>query len=242
VALPFFSAAGAGVRSSRTVHVLLAAAENDASALETVLYVAQVVLIATGLASVVLVPVRMFTRVPRIEMRSVPWQGSGPTPWTFAQVEARNRPLARWLAWAFSRDTAFDCTAEFEFRRNGDLVLGLIQGRWSDRPEPYNHQADVATGRTFAVYAPDIAVESKRWTLPPTRRYFGVAVAVLRQDGTAHAWGAESYAFPEWRNPEWEIMRGEYEVTVRISWADRSEERRFRLRYTSGDFAAFRLL
>ena len=149
------------------LHVLLAATQDDTSVLEQVLYVAQVVLIVTGVVSVVALPVRMLTRAPRIEMRSAPWQGSGPTPWTFAQVEVRNRPLTRWLAWAFSRDTAFDCTAELEFRRGGELLLGPIPGRWSDRPEPYNHQADVTTGRVYALYAPDIAVESKRWTLPP---------------------------------------------------------------------------
>lgn len=75
------------------------------------MYFAQSVLVISGLVSLIALPIRWIARAPSIEIRSVPWQGAGPTLWTFAQVEVRNRPVSRWLSWAFTRNTAFDSTS-----------------------------------------------------------------------------------------------------------------------------------
>jgi hypothetical protein len=69
-----------------------------------------------------------------------------------------------------------------------------------------------------------------------------VAVAVLKVDGKAFAWGAESYAYPGWENPEWSLLRGEYEVTIRAEAAGVNATKRFKLNNTLGDFAKFDLV
>jgi hypothetical protein len=213
----------------------------DTSVLDYVLYVAQVVLIVAGLAGLILTPIRALLRVPKIVFSPIPWQGSGPVPWTFATVEIHNKPLPPRVAWLISRETALDCTAEVEFRRRGELVVGPVAARWNDRLEPLRLQPAGEGTTWFAVYAPELVPETERRDLPPSTRGSSVAVAILRDDGTASAWGARSYGFRDWRNPEWELSRGEYEVTIRVAFADHSAESTYRLPFTKSDFAAFRL-
>jgi hypothetical protein len=90
-----------------------------------------------------------------------------------------------------------------------------------------------------AQFDPTILPQTVRFDVPSTQDGQEVAIAVLRQDGTAHAWGAESYAFPEWKNPAWELKGQIYEVTVSARASGISKSRRFHLDNLVPDFARF---
>lgn len=91
----------------------------------------------------------------------------------------------------------------------------------------------------IGILDPTLIPASQVYDLPSGGRWEEVAVAVLR-DGEAHGWGAESYRF-NWRNPDWRLERGVYDVEVRVDWQGKSKARRFRLEYLSDDLPSFRL-
>jgi hypothetical protein len=166
-----------------------------------------------------------------------------PVPWHFAIVDVRNAAPSRWVPF-LARETAFDSEVSIQFFRRAEAVTEVIPARWSDRPEPIDHQlATDAQGQPFiaAVFAPNLVPDSRRLDLPAGGRRQEVAVAVLR-DGEAYGWGAESYAFPFWRNPDWRLSeRAEYEVVLTIQWAGGTAAERLRLPYLSDEMGAFRL-
>lgn len=222
------------------VATLLLAAADDPSAVDHALEVAQVVLIAAGLAGIILAPFRIILRRPKVEIRPRVWKGGGAETWTFAAVEARNRPLPSWLSWLFTRETAYGCHISIEFLRGNQTVIEAFAGRWSDRPEPI--RVDPLPDGTFRfVPALELLPGSRVFDLPPTWRWHEVAVAVLRTDGTAHAWGAESYFSPEWRRPDWELDQARYEIALDVTWADQRTKALFELKFTSTDFADFQV-
>jgi hypothetical protein len=91
-------------------------------------------------------------------------------------------------------------------------------------------------------YDETLVPQTLRMDVPASDVGQEVAVAVLRSDGTAHAWGAESYAFPNWKNPNWDLKRKVYEVTVRVRASGLTASRRFRLDNLASDFAKFSAL
>lgn len=168
---------------------------------------------------------------------------SNPVAWTFATVWVRVEPLPRGIKAILVRESATGATATVEFRQSGRRVLPEVAARWSSQREPV--EADV---KGFVAGQPIIEFKYTPEALPRTNvhdltpgRWEEVAVAVLRDDGEAYAFGAESYAFPEWRRPEWKLERGEYEVTLRIESAGPSATKRFRLDNLTADFNRFRL-
>jgi hypothetical protein len=78
-----------------------------------------------------------------------------------------------------------------------------------------------------------------RLDLPVSAHGEEVAIAVQRADGSASAFGAESYAFPGWQNPAWELKRQVYEITVRVRASGLETSCRFRLDNLALDFATF---
>jgi hypothetical protein len=57
---------------------------------------------------------------------------------------------------------------------------------------------------------------------------------VLR-DGEVYAFSAESYAYPDWRRPEWRLEPGDWEVDVTAASASATATKRFRVRITPDD-------
>lgn len=202
--------------------------------------VIRIVLEVLGAMALVLGPVIAALRGPRVQIRETPWAPASPVPWTFATVGIRNAPPPRWIPF-LARETALACRATIQFYRRGEAVTSPIAGRWSDRPEPIRAElVDPATGQVIGMLAPDLIPESQVYDLVAGGRWEEVAVAVLR-DGEAYAWGAESYGFPNWRNPEWKLERGEYDVTVSAAASGKTWTRRFRLSYLSNRMNEFRL-
>jgi hypothetical protein len=162
--------------------------------------------------------------------------------WTFATVYIRVRPLARGLRSILTRQSATGCTATIEFRQQGDLVLPEIPARWSSRREPLEPQIVTSGGNPQLVfkYVPGDVPQTKTLDLAPGQ-WEEVAVAIQRQDGTASAFGAESYAAPDWRYLGWDLKQGVYDVTVRVESSGISASRRFKLDNLKPDFARFRL-
>lgn len=85
-------------------------------------------------------------------------------------------------------------------------------------------------------------------TLDPPQQDVGVsqdgeevAVAILRE-GEAFAFSTESYTYPEFGKPEWQLTRPTtYYVIVRVRGYNVDQQQAFELPYLDGNFANFRL-
>jgi hypothetical protein len=205
---------------------------------------------------------------PRVEITPSRFVPSEPVPWTFAAVCVFNRPgMPRAFGW-LARRSAEGCGVTLEFRLAGraDLALPPVAARWSSRPEPASSPIIIpdpganafsvlaasasvgasAVGKEAGViiarlFDPARAVESRRWDVAAGAKGEEVAVAVLKADGRAFAWGAESQRYPDWANPDWELERGTYEVTVHVEGSGISASRTFKLEFLSADFSTFEL-
>lgn len=185
-------------------------------------------------------------RRPRIEIRTRPWRPRDPVPWAFAVIDVRNAASPRWIPF-LTRETAFGCEIAIQFFRNSEAATEPIAARWSDRPEPIRYQivdsgvlgAPPGTAVRIGVLAPDLVPPSKTYDLPAGGRWQEVAVAVLR-DKEAYGWGADSYAY-DWKNPNWKLDRGVYDVRLTIQWNGGSMEKRFALPFLSTDIGGFEL-
>lgn len=213
--------------------------------METAVSIVRIALEALGAIGLVLGPILAVLRRAKLEIRAKDWYG--PVPWRFAAVDIRNAPPPRWIP-LVSREAALGCRVTMRFYRQGEPVTPPIPGRWSDRPEPIRHElidpttlgAPPGPPIMIGILDPALIPQSHVYDLPAGGRWEEVAVAVLR-DGEAYGWGGESYRYPNWRNPNWHLQRGVYDVEVRVEWQGRSTARRFRLEYLSDDPGAFRL-
>ncbi len=199
---------------------------------------------------------------PRLEAKvEGHWLGRTPTPWTFAHVWIRNRPLPPIIRGVLVRESATACTATVEFSKGGERVLPEIPARWSSRPEPTKVElepltegpAASAAGTGAAVmagtpevhqnvivrYEPSMVPQSLTNDLAPGR-WEEVAVAILFDDGEAFAWGAESYAAGG-RRTDWRLDRGEYNVAIRVESSGLRKTLRFKLDNLAADFSRFGL-
>ncbi|HVP75824.1 MAG TPA: hypothetical protein VMS63_07365 [Gaiellaceae bacterium] len=211
-----------------------------------------------ALAALLLTFALEWLKRPRLTVDASLFRPGGPTQWTFATVEVRNDPSMPWPFRMFlSRQSADACEVALEFRRSGEPALALppIQGRWSSQPEPIRREPivlpqdlrergspDSPQGpliQLIPAFDPAMAQASRRMDVAAADRGEQVAIAVLRHDGTAFAWGAESYAFPGWQNPDWQLDRGTYDVTVRVRGSGVEVAKAFELPFLSGNFAAF---
>lgn len=183
---------------------------------------------------------------PRLEIRAKRWTADGPVPWHFACVEIVNQPLSRWFGSLLTRASAAGCTVAIEFRRVGsdELALPPLVGRWSGQPEPLRVEPikDAAGAvELIQMVDPTLIPAAARIDVAPGTQGEEVAVAVLRNDGHAYGWSTTSYLHPEWRNPEWELDRGEYDVLVRAEAGGVMASTTLRLSFLTSSFGAFKL-
>lgn len=208
--------------------------------------------IGLGAAALLLTFVLEWLRLPRIQIKAERWGPAGKHDWTFAVVHVRNKPLPRWLP--FTRASADGCRAMIEFRRGGDkdLYIREVPGRWSGTPQPVREEhvqppeelkSLLPEGAVLAVtkFDAQLVPQTLTFDLPAASRWEEIAIAVLHRDGEAHAFGAESYAFgPLWKNPDWKLERGVYDVAVRLEASGVSKTKHFKLDNLAADFARFK--
>jgi len=200
----------------------------------------EIVGIALGAAAIVLTVGVEALKRPRLQIQANEWRPAGPVGWTLAEAHVRVRPLPRWLQTVLVRGTAANCTARITFKQNGQQVLPTIDGRWSGRPQPIKRDHYPSVGTVYAQFDPEQVPQSKSLDLVPGRLE-GIAVAVLRHDGTASMFGAESYAGGiGWKHPGWDMQHGVYDVELHVEGAGVSTAR-FKLEFFSPDFSQFHL-
>jgi hypothetical protein len=210
-------------------------------------------LVLAALAIVLLFVVEWVKR-PRLEIAPSLFIAPGPIPWTFAAVQARNKPLGLPWRWLLSRESAQGCRVTIDILHwvGSARVMPSVRGRWSSHPEPLRSvRVEVPAGeRVTAALAGITARYEAQYdpTLDPPEQTVAaseageeVAVAILRQTGGASAWGTESYAYPGWAKPEWQLDHGTYRVEVRVEGSSVSKTAAFKLEYLNEDFARFRL-
>jgi hypothetical protein len=141
-----------------------------------------------------------------------PGQEHWPAASPFAHVAVINQRPASWLGRHFRGVTATNCRVSIEFMRGGVSILGPIDARWSQAPEPRD-------SRDFP--------NSYRWDLAATGQPEQIAVA-RTQAGVVHAFSAESYTH-EWQKPEWLLEPAEYDVVIRLAATEAETSRTLRL-------------
>jgi hypothetical protein len=212
----------------------------------------EVVGVALAAAALAIIFIVEWLKRPRLEIAARPWRAPGPVPWVFAAVEIRNKPIFRPLRALLVRDSAKGCEVSLEFRTPGQkhLAISEVRARWSHQPEPIR-SVPVATSTAsqpgasspsvqfVPQYDPALVPQTLRFDVPAGDVGYEVGIAILRADGTAHAWGADSYAFQDWKNPAWALGRQIYEVTVRARASGITKTRRFRLNNLAPNFATF---
>lgn len=213
-----------------------------ASATSTAVDVASALVYIVGAAAPFVAVALALVRRPKIRFRPHDWTAAVPVEWQFAAAHLRNQEPQSWIPLA-GRDAALWCRGEIEFRQDGQLVVGPVPARWSARPEPLRHEPlSDRSGRIIvvALAAPELVGASEEYDLPAGGRWEEIAVAVRRGD-EAYAWGSTSYFHDEWRNPEWELEPGIYEVKLMLTFSGGTAEQNFTLEWTGNKDDPFRL-
>lgn len=203
--------------------------------------------VALAVVAIVLAVSIEWMRRPSLDIKADNWRARGPVPWTFATVRVYNRPLPKPFSALIVRGTAECCEVTLEFREPGKSYLSLPQvpARWSSHPEPLRSIAIIDENGVPSMstqYDPTVMTSTKRLDIPASDGGEEVAIAFLTSDGAAAAFGAESYAFPGWMNPDWRLERRVYEVSVYVRGSGVSKKRRFSLDNLAVDFARFAML
>lgn len=193
-----------------------------------------------------------------MEIIASQWSSSGPTPWTFATIRVRNKPLVSPLAILLTRQAAQRCVVDLDYFRWGtdERVIPTVPGRWSShqkptRSLPYAAEMPVPlSGGTAGVINKggyggvgdiyDPALDPLQQDVAVGDSGEEIAVAILR-DGQAFAFSSESYAYDAFGNPNWALGHGTYRVVVRVRGSSVNCERAFKLEYLSNDFSRFQL-
>lgn len=153
---------------------------------------------------------------------AAPADGSrGTDRWRFLNVEVLNETQPSWwvryilLPGLIPRYTASACQAWISYRNEGGGEILPIDGRWSSTPEPLNPTAE---GLLFDVSK---VAGGQRENIPydgPKAGRCALTIG-LKFDGESdcYAFNSWSYAFPHWKNPDWKLPSGRYEVVVTVA-------------------------
>jgi hypothetical protein len=168
------------------------------------------------------ISVELFRR-PRLEITPSAWLPAGPTTWTLATVQVRNKPLAGLLARVLTRQVAQECVVDVDYYRwaTGDKAIPTVHGRWM------NHTGAETADRRYR-------------DIPVSHAGVEVAVAVL-SEGEAAAVSFEGHVHDAFCNPAYHLERGTYRVAIHVHGSSVDYEQVFKLEYISGDFTLFRL-
>lgn len=168
------------------------------------------------------VSVEAFRR-PRLEIMPSAWLPAGPTPWTLATVQVRNKPPAGPLARVLTRQVAQECVVDVDYYRwaTGDRAIPTVCGRWM------NHTGAETADRRYR-------------DIPVSHAGVAVAVAVLKV-GEAAAVSFEGHVHDAFGNPAFHLDRGTYRVAIHVHGSSVDHQQVFKLEYLSDDFGQFRL-
>jgi len=151
------------------------------------------VLAATALVAAFVVPfaVEAFER-PRLEIIPSPWLPAGPTPWTFATVQIRNKTIAGPLARVLTRQAAQACVVEIDYFRWGtdERVIQTVYGCWTNHQELI-HSVPIPPETIAASRADARRIDRRYRDIPASHAGEEVAVAVLSAGEAFAARGPE---------------------------------------------------
>ena len=201
--------------------------------------------VVVSIIAIMLVILVEWLKRPRLDIKPAVWQAPGPVPHAFASVRVYNRPLPGLISSVLMRATAQGCEVTLEFcdQAGRTRVLPIVPARWSSQPEPLRSVTviDPKTGGQSNVlqFEPALVPESRRLNIPPGNDGHEVAVALQRFDGSAHAFGADSYIYPEWRHRDRNLGSAVYRVTVRLQASGIKISKKFELENLTQNFATF---
>ena len=129
-----------------------------------------------------------------------------------------NFEVAPWLRPLIWRVAPEGCQVWIRYRQGARVAVNWLLARWNENPEPIEYAQAALDIRTM--------VRNRRLDrMYPTDRSgeFSVPYEVaflVKQEGVNEVWhfNDEAYRFqPAWRNPDWVLAAGTYEIDVRIA-------------------------
>jgi hypothetical protein len=202
----------------------------------------ELVLGVAALGASVLVPfaVEALER-PRLEIIPSQWIPAGPTLWTFAIVQIRNKPLVGPLAKLLTRQAVQGCVVDIDYFRWGtdERIIPTVPGRWTNHQELIE-SVPCSLETLVASRVGERTTDRRYRDIPVSRAGEEVAVSVL-SGGEAFAFSSESYVHDAFGNPAWRLDRGTYRIVIHVHGSGIDYKQAFKLEYLSNDFAQFRL-
>jgi hypothetical protein len=148
----------------------------------------------------------------------------------FLNLKITNKPLPKIAAW-MTRDTATQCHGQITFHHlDGQNVFGrAMQIRWSGTPEPVPMQFRI-DNKMIQVFDPSKFSFSSRIDINPGESEGCGIIAKYDEEDDCFGWNNESYiSDPIWRNPDWKLPRGRYDINVTIISSGEKITKSFRL-------------
>jgi hypothetical protein len=141
------------------------------------------------------------------------------------RVHVFAKPLpfaARWMM----RSPALRCRATISFHHldGQNISARLMEGRWSNSPEPARPIGVDASGKSVAVLDPERLLEPSRIDIYPGQIQPIDVAARYDDEADCYGWNNESYAH-RWRTPAWKLPGGRYLIRISVSssgqtWSD----------------------
>lgn len=148
----------------------------------------------------------------------------------FLRLELSNKPLPKLFRW-MQRNAAFQCHGTIEFfHLDGQSVYGKSMPiRWSSTPEPVSIPI-VIENKVIQFIDPSKLNMSSRIDIYPAETELLDVTAKFDDEADCYGWTNENYfSEPAWRNPNWKLQSGRYNVRVKIFTAGEKHFKDFRL-------------
>jgi len=167
-------------------------------------------------------------------------QKPGITPYRFTHIAVENKRVCWLLRRITDRSAAYACQALIEVYFQGTRNRAIqqdIRARWSGTPELVQTVAIPTPAGTLTAHVPDVT------KLPQGRRMdifasyteeFDISLK-FEGDPDCYIFSNESYLVPNpaanrpWRNPNWRLNVGDYDIVVKVLSGSITKEEHFAL-------------
>ncbi len=156
-------------------------------------------------------------------------------PYRFVHVVAINKPIRRPWKYFTDRSMAHGCQAIIEVynadKPQNRMIKEDIHARWAGTPELLQSVTIPSKQGSIVIHVSDITKlpQGRRMDLLPD--YKEEIDIALKFDGEAecYVFSNESYFYPNWKNPNWQLGKGNYEIVVKLFSGSLRKEKRFLL-------------
>lgn len=199
-----------------------------------------------GLVTIIITICVERLRTPRVRLAKgttvpIPPRGLIQNNWRSLRIEVHNKRLPWWAIWWMVRSPAQQCRAEIAFLRldGTPFITRPMTGRWAGgSPEPKVVHIQTSSGIMPVLTNPE-ELKTTVDIYPGDVEQLDLAIRV-DQEQHAYGWNNETYFYPDWRNPNYQLNSGCYLIRVTVTSSGRKCIGSFRID-NDGAFADFDL-